>query len=168
MEINMPNRCISRKQIGLLHVAKAELGLSDEVYREMLGSVGVLSSVQLTGPQFDEVMRRMEAGGFRVVRKRNPPQPPFNKGGRKGGFSKGGQRSAPAQDRAPLLGKIEALLADMGLTWTYADGIARRMWGTDQVAWCNPRQLRAVVAALVKRQKKLQGLQGPKGARHEM
>lgn len=152
----MPNRQISRKQIGLLHVAKAALGLSDEVYREMLGSVGVLSSVQLTGPQFDEIMRRMEAGGFRVVNKKSPR-------GRRGGT-----QAAPTQDRAPLLGKIEALLADMGLTWTYADGISRRMWGTDQVAWCNPLQLRAVVAALVKRQKKLQGLQGPKGARREM
>ena len=136
----MGNRCISQKQIALLHVAKAELGLSEEVYREMLGSVGVLSSVQLTGPQFDELMRRMEAGGFRTV-------------------SRIGKRSRPAGKTGTSqdlqLGKIRALLEEMKLSDGYADAISRHMWGVDKVDWCRPDQLKGVIAALVRRQKQM-------------
>ena len=135
----MPNRCISQKQIALLHVAKAQLGLSEEVYRAMLGSVGVLSSVQLTAPQFDELMRRMEAGGFRTVSK-------IGKG------SRPARKTGSSQDLQ--LGKIRALLTAMKLPDTYADGIARQMWGVDKVGWCRPDQLKGVIAALVRRQKR--------------
>jgi phage gp16-like protein len=137
----MPNRCISQKQIALLHVAKTELGMSDEVYRDMLGSVGVASSVQLTAPQFDELMRRMEAGGFRTV-SRKP------KGARTWKVKAGSQLELQ-------LGKIKALLTVMKLPDSYADGIARQMWGVDRVEWCRPDQLKGVIAALVRRQKKV-------------
>ena len=138
----MPNRQISQKQIALLHVAKAQLGLSEEVYREMLGSVGVISSVQLTEKKFDELMRRMEAGGFRTV-------------------SKIGKGSRPAKGTAVKgqdlqLRKVAALLADMGLADAYADGIARQMWGVDKVGWCRADQLKGVIAALVRHQKRLE------------
>lgn len=139
--MTVPNRMISRKQIALLHVAKAQLGMSDEVYREMLGSVGVTSSVQLTAPQFDELMRRMESGGFRTVSKKP-------KGARVWKVKAG-------SDLELQLGKIKALLTVMNLHDTYADGIARQMWGVDRVEWCRPDQLRGVIAALVRRQKRI-------------
>ena len=137
----MPNRQISQKQIALLHVAKAQLGLSEEVYREMLGSVGVLSSVQLTEKKFDELMLRMEAGGFRTV-------------------SKIGKGSRPAKEKGLKsqdlqLRKVSALLADMKLPESYADAIARKQWGVDKVGWCRPDQLRGVIAALVRHQKRV-------------
>lgn len=138
--MTVPNRMISRKQIALLHVAKAQLGLSDEVYRGMLGSVGVLSSVQLTASKFDELMRRMEAGGFRTVSK-------IGKG------SRPARKTGSSQELQ--LGKIKALLTVMNLHDTYADGIARQMWGVDRVEWCRPDQLRGVIAALVRRQKRI-------------
>jgi phage gp16-like protein len=136
----MPNRQISQKQIALLHVAKAQLGLSEEVYREMLGSVGVFSSVQLTEPKFDELMRRMEAGGFRTV-SRKP------KGARAWKIKAGSQLELQ-------LGKIKALLTVMKLPDSYADGIARQQWGVDRVEWCRPDQLRGVIAALMRHQKR--------------
>ncbi|MDN5924796.1 MAG: regulatory protein GemA, partial [Xanthomonadales bacterium] len=51
--------------------------------------------------------------------------------------------------------KIEAQLADMGLTWSYADAIARRMFGLERVAWVRDTpKLAAIVAALYVEQEK--------------
>lgn len=51
-------------------------------------------------------------------------------------------------DRVPMLGKIEALLADAGREWAYAHAVAKRMFGSQRVEWLNPDQLRRVIAAL--------------------
>ena len=59
-----------------------------------------------------------------------------------------------AGDNQPLVGKIHALLADMKLPWSYADGIAMQMHGVDIVEWCEKTQLVGVVSALVVEQKK--------------
>lgn len=141
------NRCISQKQIALLHVAKAQLGLSEELYREMLGSVGVYSSVQLNTKQYNDLMSRLESGGFRVVGGAN--------GTSRRNEIQGHHLSSPERKR--LLGKIDKLVEAMNLSPTYALGIARRMWGVDKLTWCTPQQLRAVVAALVVKQKKGRG-----------
>ena len=144
------NRQISKKQVALIHVAKAQLGLSDEVYREMLGSVGVLSSLQLTGPQFNELMNRMEAGGFRVT----GGQP---EGGKARSESwkrvhksavKSGMHRQPPQETEAMIRKIAAILADLGLGWGYADGMARRMFGIDRLTWCDAGQTHKVLQAL--------------------
>lgn len=129
------NRQISKKQIALLHVAKTQLGLSDELYREMLGSVGVLSSVQLTGKQYNEIMRRLEAGGFRAS----------NRAPRT-------EAHVVTEERRRMVRKIDKLSEAMNLAPEYALGIARRMWGVEKLEWCTPLQLRGVVAALVKKQ----------------
>jgi phage gp16-like protein len=137
----MPNRQISKKQIALLHVAKAQLGLSDEVYREMLGSVGVLSSLQLTAKQYNEIMARLEAGGFRAASS--------GASARRNEIA-GRQLSSPERKR--MLGKIDKLSEAMRLPPTYALGVAKRMWGVEKLTWCTPQQLRGVLAALVKKQ----------------
>jgi phage gp16-like protein len=124
---------IGNREKALIHVAKAQLGLSDEAYREMLASVGVASSRDLTPLQFDELLRRLEAGGFKAT-------------GRRG--KKSATRKKAAPDREPLLKKIEAILLDTGLTWEYANGIARNMFGVTMVRWCNAQQLWRVAAAL--------------------
>ena len=54
----------------------------------------------------------------------------------------------------PQLRKINALLVDQSLSWEYADAMALRMFKVKQVQWCDGRQLRAVIAALTKRQQK--------------
>jgi phage gp16-like protein len=83
----------------------------------------------------------MEAGGFRTV-SRKP------KGARTWKVKAGSQLELQ-------LGKIKALLTVMKLPDSYADGIARQMWGVDRVEWCRPDQLKGVIAALVRRQKKV-------------
>ncbi len=55
--------------------------------------------------------------------------------------------------------KVEALLTDMRLPWDYADSIAKRMFGASvlRVDTLNGKQLRSVIAALMKRQMKTGG-----------
>jgi hypothetical protein len=56
---------IAQKQISLIHVAKSRLGLSDEVYRDILQKVaGVGSSKELDAAGFVAVMDYMEQLGF--------------------------------------------------------------------------------------------------------
>ena len=63
-------------------------------------------------------------------------------------------------DLQPMLTKIEAQLADMGLPWSYADAIARRQTGIARLAWVRaPGQLAGVIAALEREQTKRARLQ---------
>ena len=61
---------ISKAQIGLLHVAKSELKLDDDIYRDMLENVaGVSSAVDLPRSKFDNVLSHLKASGFEIKRK---------------------------------------------------------------------------------------------------
>ena len=53
-----------------------------------------------------------------------------------------------AADAPRELKKIEALLAEAGRPWSYADAIAKRICGVERVAWCKSAQLAGVIAAL--------------------
>lgn len=59
---------ISTRQRALLHVAKAQLGMSDDAYRALLARVaGVTSSKELDRADFDPVMTEFERLGFRSI-----------------------------------------------------------------------------------------------------
>lgn len=66
-----------------------------------------------------------------------------------------------SKGRQGLISKIGALLADKAkrqgstVPWSYADAIAKKVCGVDKVQWCNQEQLRKVVAALSKDQKRM-------------
>lgn len=130
---------IGNKEKALIHVAKAQLGLSDDDYRAMLKSVGVESSTQLDYVGFEDLMKRFEGVGFKS-KTRRPPR----------------MRRQPADPKSPLIGKINAILLDCGLTEAYANGIARRMFGIQSFLWLNQEQLWKVTAALTYLQKKQQ------------
>lgn len=63
-------------------------------------------------------------------------------------------------DREPLLTKIEALLSDMALPWSYADKIAENITGgkrpeaIKRLAWVPDNALRGVIAQLAKQHRK--------------
>lgn len=126
-------------QIAKIHIAKAQLGLDDEEYRALLGRVaGVSSAKDLNPRQMGAVLAAFEALGWQ-------PQAP-KKQGRK--------RPKVAESRQLLLGKIEAQLAAAGLTWAYADGIAKRQSKVERVEWCDASQLQGIIAALRKHGKR--------------
>lgn len=115
-------------------MAKTQLGLTEDIYRDMLASVGVSSSRDLDPLQFDELMRRFQAAGFK------------SKVVKVNGKRKSRPRSIDGKE--PMMKKIGALLADAGLPWSYADAMAQKMFGVGSVRWCNPTQLWKVTAAL--------------------
>jgi len=88
---------ISNQQKALVHVAKSQLGLEDDVYREILfQEAGVRSAKDLSPIGLEKVMRRFRQLGFRRKTKRQvPPQP-------------------DALITRGMLGKIQHLYEDLG------------------------------------------------------
>lgn len=142
-----------RSSIAAIHVCRAQLGIDDDTYRELLARVSrksgaeCRSAADLTERQAAEVlaeMRRLGATRPTEPRPRGRSRPAHYPG-------------TPHNDRSMTgeITKIEALLADMKLTWSYADAIAKRMYGIDRVAWCSkPAQLIGILSALHVEQEK--------------
>lgn len=62
---------ITNAQKTMLHIAKAKLLLSDDMYRSILREqAGVDSSLKLTNTGFDAVIRRLEELGFQNTARR--------------------------------------------------------------------------------------------------
>lgn len=129
---------LRRRQIAAIHAAAKELHMDEDTRRALIERVtGARSSADLDGPGRAAVLaelRRLGAG--RVGHARPHPGRPRNMAAR------------------PMLARIEQLLADMKLTWAYADGIARRMFGIERLSFADAPKLRAVIAALYVEQKR--------------
>jgi phage gp16-like protein len=132
--------------LSKVHIARQQLGMDDESYRSLLGRVaGVRSAKDLTGKQAAAVLREFERLGWK-------PKPSQKAAGRPHNFA-----TMPEQIR-----KIEAQLADMSLSWSYADAIARQMFKVQRVAWLRKsEQLDAILTALHVEQEKRLGVSGP-------
>lgn len=116
-----------------IQIARRQLQLDDEGYRAMLKrTVGVESSKDLTPAQVGRVLAELERLGFK-------PKPAVKQG-----------RATPNPEaaRKKLVGKIEAQLTEAGRPWAYADAMAQRMFRVERVEWCDPDQLKRLVAAL--------------------
>lgn len=123
---------IDRAILAKIHVAKKQLAMEDDAYRAMLQSVaGVRSAKDLTVTQAEKVLAHLRKCGF-------TPAPKF------------GRRPTPPRDRQALVSKIEALLAEAKRPWSYADALAKHMFGIEKIDWCDGDQLWRVVAALQK------------------
>jgi phage gp16-like protein len=125
-----------RRDLAKIHVAIKQLGIDDSTYREMLWAVGrVRSSKDLDYTGLQKVLAHLTSRGFKAVKGKRPhPGRPAN---------------IDSQDRGPLLRKIEALLTDAGREWNYANGMAKKMFHVEHCQFCEPEQLRKIVAALV-------------------
>ena len=120
--------------IAKIKIAQKELGMADEAYRAMLLRVtGKNSCAAMDTGELEAVLAEMVRFGF-------APKPTA-----KDKYGKPHLRRTAA---APLLGKIEALLADGGYHWNYAHAMARRMFGREKVEYLDNDQLHKLVAAL--------------------
>jgi hypothetical protein len=64
--IEVINMVIGRKKKALIHIAKDDLHLDEESYRQILkGVAGVESSTRLTREGFEKVMERFQEMGFK-------------------------------------------------------------------------------------------------------
>ncbi|WP_051284501.1 gp16 family protein [Desulforegula conservatrix] len=132
------NNNIKRAKLATIHIAKAQLGMDDDTYREMLASFGLKSSKDASIPKLNEIITHLESKGFESKKRKNQP--------------KAVKGQAP---ETALMGKIGALLADGKLQWAYGHGIAKKMFGVERLEWCDCQQLRKVVAALEYNKKRL-------------
>ncbi|WKE65037.1 regulatory protein GemA [Gallaecimonas kandeliae] len=60
----------SKQQIQLIHIAKAQLGLDDDLYRQLLMDIGgAPSSKELTFAKADAVLEHLKSKGFKAIPK---------------------------------------------------------------------------------------------------
>ena len=130
---------IGKKEIALVHVAKSQLGLTEDEYRGLLSSIGVSSSKELDYRRFDELMNQFRARGFKPL------------GGSK---RAAGKHSDLPKEKQPMLSKIGAILAELEMPWRYADRVAKKMFGIDRLRWCTTDQTWKVLQALIIFQKR--------------
>jgi phage gp16-like protein len=125
-------------KLATIHIGRQRLGMAEDVYRDMLERISaqhgkpVRSAADCTEPQLNAVLRELDRLGFK------PAASPKTRG-----------KPKNFAQLPEYVTKIEALLAQLKAPWSYADAIARRMFGIERVAWCtNGAQLQKILAAL--------------------
>lgn len=125
---------INQRGLAQVHIAAKELGMDDDTYRALLARVaGVPSAKQLNARQLKQVLDEFRRLGW-------VPKP-----GKKAGRKK--PRTPPS--RKSVMDKVEALLAEAGRPWGYADGMAQRMFQVDRVDWLDDDQLFRLMQGLL-------------------
>lgn len=124
---------IAARRRAVFAACKAN-GLDNDARREIVKNLtGCTSLSDCTMGQLSEVLNHLNRG--------------------KNGYA-GRKRSTPTADRAPLLGKIDALLAELHRvtgevhTLKYADAIAKRNGWAECVDFADPVALKNIVGAL--------------------
>jgi hypothetical protein len=141
-----------QKSLIALHAAARQAGIDDDTRRQLLalqtgGKLGP-DGLTVTGGKrsaadatVQELDRTIEA-----IRKQTGAAHPTRAGGRR--------RPTPSADRAALMAKVHALLAELGKvtgephSLRYADAIAKRNGWADAVDFCDGPALHRVVGAL--------------------
>ncbi|WP_240442865.1 gp16 family protein [Pseudomonas aeruginosa] len=143
--VGMAWRCsmaLARGLLSKIHIARQQLGLQDDVYRQKLQAMfGKTSAKELSPRQAEQLLAEFKRLGWK-------PKP-----GKKTQGKPRNWQQLPAEIEV-----IEAQLANMNLPWSYADAITKQMFGVARVAWLakKPDQVRAILAALHVEQEKRQ------------
>lgn len=132
---------LAKGLLSKIHIARQQLGLAEDVYRQKLqGMFGKASAKDLSPRQAEKLLDEFKRLGWK-------PRPSSKSAGKPHNFT------SPAMP--DLITKIEAQLADMKLPWAYADALARHMYKVQKVAWLRkPDQLTGLIAALDVEQEK--------------
>lgn len=138
-------KSITTSLIRAIKTGQSVLGWDDATYRSVLVRLtGKSSAKECSIREMKDVIEYMHSQGF-------PRQAPKGKG----------RRPNVAEHRKAIVAKIEALLAEAGLSWAYAEGIALQMWNESLLEWLNNKdvpldntKINAVMIAMVKRARK--------------
>ncbi|EED3050033.1 regulatory protein GemA [Salmonella enterica subsp. enterica serovar Virchow] len=126
---------VTTSLIRAIKTGQSRLGWDNATYKSvLLRLTGKDSSTKCSIRELEDVKEYMHSQGF-------PRQAPKGKG----------RRPKVANRRKAMLAKIEALLADSGLSWAYAEGIASHMYGQKVLEWLDDEQLNSVMIALIQR-----------------
>lgn len=128
----MPARRDDRKlDLAKIHMAKAQLALDDDVYRDTVRAIS--NQRTNTAAELDYAERAKLLEHFRRLGWRDRSYTPAK---------------VVAQQKQALMDKLHAQLSAAQRSWGYADGMARRMFKVPKVDWLTAEQLRKLVAAL--------------------
>lgn len=123
-----------RRQLAAIHCAARDLGMERDDYEAALWAIGrVKSAADLDAHGRQRVLAHFQSKGWTP----------------KGERSFGRPHNRDHAERGPYIKKIEALLADAGRPWAYADALARRLCKVERISWCTPQQLGKIVVALL-------------------
>ncbi|MCP3941427.1 MAG: DUF1018 domain-containing protein [Desulfobacteraceae bacterium] len=131
---------MNRNQLAVIHIAKKQVGMSEEEYRDLLSSVSVTSSKKLNSKTFTIVMNQFEQLGFKTKSKTRAKRKVSNMPDKK----------------QPLMKKLEAIILDMGKSWRYVDAIAKRRFDVEAAQWLEVPELRKLVQMMTIYQKRQQ------------
>lgn len=130
--------------IKLIHIAKRDLQLDDDTYRQLLITVtGKASTRDMTVPQLDTVLGAMKKRGFRIktAKKANSTRP---------------------LDDSPQSRKIRALwleMTDAGIIRDRSEAAlahwVKRETGVDSLQWLNSEQACAIIEKLKQWQRRV-------------
>ena len=126
-----------KAQLATAHVVVARLGLDTDTYRALLERLtGKRSMAKMDFRErvcvLDE-LRRLSGNTGRRLRGTVPPP---------------GAPAGVREELAAMIAKLEAMAAELGYSWAYIDGMAKRMFHVDRAQWCTAQQLHKLVAAL--------------------
>ncbi len=152
---------ITKQQIRYVQWYRRARGIDDETWGQMKESVGARSTRDLDQRQLNALLSRIEGRADPPEVERRPWKR-VHKSAKKSGMDK-----PPPTDRAAMLSKVEAILAEMKLPWSYADGMAKRMFGKEKLRWLDGQQTYKLLQALTVYQRRLERKQ-LKEAAHEL
>ncbi len=131
----MAKKANRQAELARIHIAKKDLGMTDDDYRAMLFEItGKESAGELTAHQRYKVLDHLRS--LLEGPKKSYPGRPHNMDGR------------TSRDRQ--LKKIEALLTIGNKPWAYADALAKQICKVDRVMWVKDDDLYKIIAALRK------------------
>lgn len=119
------SKAISKNQVRYIQALRRRKGICDADYKAMKESVGAASTTELTVGQFEELLARIEG-------KNRPAEGGSGKGKRSWkpvhhSAYRSGMHKKPPADKEAMIRKIEAILTELELPWSYADGMAKKM-----------------------------------------
>jgi phage gp16-like protein len=145
---------ISKIQIGKKQLLENGTLQDDDSYRDMLRAYGgVESSKDLDNAGLEKVLAHMRACGAVFTNHKKAGKKP--------------KTMAKADDRQAMMKKIEALLTDMDLPWSFltdkqkgkedkpTKSMLHRLTGVEAIEWCPVEKLHFIIAALDKKAKNL-------------
>ncbi|EBC4877350.1 regulatory protein GemA [Salmonella enterica] len=135
----------AKRLIGVVKMGQTHLGWDDDTYRAVLARLTGKTSARLCS--LEELVRvrdYMHDSGF--------PRPTNH-----------GRRPNPARTKTGVLSKIEAILADAGRPWDYAESMARRMFSRQAIEWLTYDELTCLMQALIIDQKRRQKREAANG-----
>ncbi|WPU22587.1 regulatory protein GemA [Cedecea neteri] len=119
--------------IGAIKAGQNWLQWDDSTYRGVMFRItGKVSSTKCSMEELQNLREYMHEQGF--------PRKTARKHGR---------RPNVATGRKATLGKIEALLADAGRPWQYAESVSQRMFEQKVIEWLDDEQLTKLLQALI-------------------